>query len=42
MASLMKHRNGMTLIQIANMNERFMRGDFEIIDGKYWMRDLVL
>jgi hypothetical protein len=22
MASLMKHRNGMTLIQIANMNER--------------------
>jgi len=24
------------------MNERFMRGDFEIIDGEYWMRDLVL
>ena len=22
--------------------ERFMRGDFEIIDGEYWMRDLVL
>jgi len=23
-------------------DERFMRGDFEIIDGEYWMRDLVL
>ena len=24
------------------IRERFMRGDFEIIDGEYWMRDLVL
>jgi len=22
--------------------ERFMRGDFEIIDGEFWMRDLKL
>ena len=23
------------------LRERFMRGDYEVIDGEYWMRDLL-
>jgi hypothetical protein len=34
MASLMKHRNGMTLIQIANMNERI--GKLAVEAGAHW------
>jgi len=24
------------------LRERFMRGDYEVIDGEFWMRDLKL